>query len=61
MKESEILESKIKDLESEIELIESQLSKASNSGNIDEIYELGEKHNQLHKELEDALTRWGSA
>ena len=60
-KESEILESKIKDLESEIELIESQLSKASNSGNIDEIYELGEKHNQLHKELEDALTRWGSA
>ena len=60
-KESEILESKIKDIESEIALIESQLSKASNSGNIDEIYELGEKHNQLHKELEDALTRWGSA
>ncbi|MBR49847.1 MAG: hypothetical protein CL734_06515 [Chloroflexi bacterium] len=60
-KESEILESKIKDIESEIELIESQLSKASNSGNIDEIYELGEKHNQLNKELEDALTRWGNA
>ena len=57
-KELEILESKIKELESSIKTVENQLSKASDSGNMDDIYELGDKHNDLNKQLEEALSEW---
>ena len=52
------LENEIKTLESQISEIEKKLEKASDTGDMDTIYELGDKHSKLSAILEKNLSKW---
>ena len=48
----------IEALENEIKEIEQKLDEASNSGDLDRIIELGEKHASLTSKMEKTLSSW---
>ena len=57
-KNVQITDEMIEQLESDLKNIETELSIASENGNIAKITELGEKHKEITHKLEEALRNW---
>ena len=53
-------ESIINELESSLASLEQKLENASASGNVQEVMELGQKHQDLTNKLESTINQWGN-